>query len=122
MEKNELIKLLDDLSRLDDILACMVARQGLDGIVSENIKINDPDLWRLIRDTTDTLFTLIDKFYGYGLNRLYFELGDYTIIIAPISPTFSLLVVISSLANMGLLDVEIENTKRKIVSDLGIRK
>jgi hypothetical protein len=31
-----------------------------------------------------------------------------------VSQTFSLLVIIPSLANMGLIDVEVENTKRKI--------
>jgi len=112
--RDEAIKILDDLLRMEDVLACMIAKKGLEGIVPSNMKVKDVDLWQLISKTTDNFFDLIGHFYIYGLSRIYFELGKYTIIIAPISETFSLVVIIPSLANMGLLDVEIENTKRKI--------
>jgi predicted regulator of Ras-like GTPase activity (Roadblock/LC7/MglB family) len=115
MKREEVLTILEDLLRMDDVLACMVAKRGLEGIFPKGIKIKNADLWRLIHQTTEQIFQLVDNFYDYGLERLYFELGDYTIIIAPVSRTFSLVVVIPSLANMGLLDVEIENTKRKIV-------
>lgn len=108
------LKELNDLLRLEDVLACMLATKGLQGIVPQNIKVTDVNLWKLLHNTTDEFFDIINKFYDYGMERLYFELGQYTIIIAPISQTFGLVVIIPSLANMGLLDVEIENTKRKI--------
>jgi len=115
MQREDLLKILEDLLLLDDIKAVMVAKQGLDGIVPENNKLKDIDLWRTIRDATDDIFPLIDKFYSYQLDRFYFELGEYTIVIVPISRTFALLVVFESLANSGLLDVEIENSRRKIL-------
>ena len=114
MDQKKITDLLEDLLKMDDVLACMVAKRGLEGIAPKGIKIKNIDLWQLIRKTTDEMFTLIDNYYDYGLNRLYFELGDYTVVIAPVSKAFSLLVVIPSLANRGLLDIEIENTKAKI--------
>lgn len=120
MKREEILKELEDLLKMEDVLACMVAKKGLEGIVPKNSKIKDVNLWRLLKETTDSVFDLIDKFYPYGLDRLYFELGEYTIIIATISRSFGLIVVIPSLANMGLLDVEIENTKRKILAKTSI--
>ncbi|MBU2100371.1 hypothetical protein KKG83_03810 [Candidatus Micrarchaeota archaeon] len=114
MKQEAVLKLLDELLILDDVFACMVAKKGLEGIVPKKIKINDIDLWRLIRQTTDQMFILIDRFYDYGFDRLYFKLGEYTVIIAPVSRTFSLLVLVRPLANIGLLDIEVENIKRKI--------
>jgi len=108
------LKELQDLLQLEDVLACMLATKGLQGIVPQNIKVTDVNLWKLLHNTTDEFFDIINRFYDYGLERLYFELGNYTVIIAPISQSFSLVAIIPSLANMGLLDVEIENTKRKI--------
>jgi predicted regulator of Ras-like GTPase activity (Roadblock/LC7/MglB family) len=109
-----MLKVLNDLLRLDDVLACMVAKKGLEGIVPSNIKVKNVDLWVLLKKTTDQLFDLVDRFYDYGLDRVYFELGQYTVTIATINRGVGLVVVAPSLANQGLLDVEIENTKRKI--------
>lgn len=112
--KESIMGELQSLLRLDDVLACMLAKKGLEGLVPQGIKIKNVELWQLLKETTDKTFDIITRFFNYGLDRMVFELGDYTVIIAPLSPDFSLLVVIPSLANMGLLDVEIENTKRKI--------
>lgn len=114
--KESIMEELQSLLRLDDVLACMLAKKGLEGLLPQGIKIKNVELWQLLKETTDKTFDIIEKFFGYGLDRMVFELGDYTVIIAPLNPDFSLLVVIPSLANMGLLDVEIENTKRKIKS------
>lgn len=119
MKREEILKNLDDLLRLEDVLACMVARKGLEGIIPAGTKLRNVDFWVLLRKTTDPVFDLIDKFYeSYKLERLYLEMNQYTVIVATISQNISLIVVIPSLANMGLLDVEIENTKRKIVEIL----
>ncbi len=114
MKRDEIILILEDLLRLDDVLACMLSKKGLEGIVPAKLKIKDADLWQLLRKSTDQLFDIMQQFYDYRLERLYLELNKYTIIIAPVSSTFGLIVIIPSLANMGLLEVEIENAKRKI--------
>lgn len=113
-KQEDILRILNDLLQSDDVLACMLATKGLQGLVPKNIKVTDVNFWKLLHNTTDEFFKIINSFYDYGLERLYFELGKYTIIIAPISQSFSLIVVIPSLANMGLVDVEIENSKRKI--------
>ncbi|MCX6801245.1 MAG: hypothetical protein NTZ73_03585 [Candidatus Diapherotrites archaeon] len=113
-KKEEVLSILNDLLRMDDVLACMLAKKGLGGIVPEGVKVRDVNLWNLVKSTTNEIFPIIDKFFIYKIDRLYFELGEYTIIFAPVSQTFSLLVIIPSLANMGLIDVEVENSKRKI--------
>ncbi len=115
MKTEELLDILGDLLKLDDVLACMVVKKGLDGIYPSGIKIKNIDLWRLVNETTDEMFDIIQKFFKYGLQRLNLELGNYTIVIVPINETTGLVVIINSLANFGLLDVEIENTKRKIL-------
>jgi predicted regulator of Ras-like GTPase activity (Roadblock/LC7/MglB family) len=113
-KREEIAQALEDLLRLEDVLACMLARKGLEGIVPSGMKIKNADLWQLIQRTTSQLFDLIERFFDYGIDRLNFELGENTIILAPVSREFALIVIIPSLANLGLLDVEIENTKRKI--------
>jgi len=115
MDRTKIVQLLDKLLVFEDILACMVVKKGLDGIVPSKVRIKNIDLWRLVHQTTDDVFDLIDKFYSYGVGRINLELGEYNIIIAPISRTVSLLVLTPSLANVGLLDVEIENTKLQIL-------
>lgn len=105
---------LQNLLKLEDVLACMLANKGLGGVVPINQKITQADLFKLIRDTTNELFDIIGKFYDYRLERINVELANYAIIVAPVSREFGLVVVIPSLSNLGLIDVEIENTKRKI--------
>lgn len=114
VQEEMILRELEALLKLDDVLACMLAKKGLEGIAPSKMRVQNVDLWRLLKEATNELFDLIDRFYDYKMDRLYFELGEYTVIIAPISRSFGLLVIIPSLANMGLLDVEIENTKRKI--------
>ncbi|MFH0969990.1 MAG: hypothetical protein V1776_00840 [Candidatus Diapherotrites archaeon] len=117
--KTELITLeLQSLLKLDDVMACMLAKKGLGGVVPANQKIKDSGLFKLILDTTNDLFDTIGKFYDYKLERLNMDLAEYTIILAPVSREFALVAVVPALANQGLLDVEIENSKRKITAIL----
>lgn len=118
--KTELVDAeLQSLLKLDDVLACMLAKKGLGGVVPKNQKIKDVNLFKLVLDTTNNLFDMLNRLYDYGTDRLNVELKEYTIVVAPISQEFGLVVVAPSLANIGLLDVEIENTRmaiRKIFS------
>lgn len=113
-KKEEVTQVLSDLLKTDDVLACMLAKQGLGGIIPDGLKVKDVNLWNLVKNTTNEIFPIINKFFVYKIDRINFELGQYIIIIAPVSQNFSLLVIIPSLANIGLIDIEIENSKRKI--------
>ena len=70
-------------------------------------------------DTTDKFFSIIQDFYRYGLRRIYFELGEYEVIMSFIDPITALITVVPTLANRGVVEVEIENTKREIEKLIG---
>ncbi len=113
-KKEDVLIELESLLRLDDVLACMLARKDLGGVIPEKMKIKDAKFWNLVKESTNQIFPIIEKFFLYNVERLNFELGEYVIIFAPVNQTYSLMVIIPALSNMGLIDVEIENTKRKI--------
>ncbi|MDD3083491.1 MAG: hypothetical protein PHP82_00525 [Candidatus ainarchaeum sp.] len=113
-KKEEALEVLNDLLGLEDVLACMLARKDLGGVVPEKMKIKDASFWNVVKESTSKIFPVIEKFYLYKVERVNLELGEYVIIFAPVNQTYSLMVIIPSLANMGLIDVEVENTKRKI--------
>lgn len=113
-KKEEVLLILDDLLRLEDVLACMLARKDLGGVVPEKLKLKDTSFWGVVKDSTNQIFPIIEKFFLYKVERINFELGEYVIIFAPVNQTYSLMVIIPSLSNMGLIDVEVENTKINI--------
>jgi predicted regulator of Ras-like GTPase activity (Roadblock/LC7/MglB family) len=117
-KKEEALEVLNDLLRLDDVLACMLARKDLGGVAPEKMKIKDVSFWNVVKESTNKVFPMIEKFRLYGVERVNLELGEYVIIFAPLNQTYSLMVIIPALSNLGLIDVEIENTKRKISSIL----
>ena len=108
----------EDLLRLEDIHACMVARRQLDGIVSipEKHKSELRGIWDALEKTMNEFFTIIDNYSAYGLDKIYFELGQYDVIFFIIPETDTALVaIVPALANRGLLEVELENARRKIM-------
>jgi len=113
-KKEDALVVLNDLLQLDDVLACMLARKDLGGVVPDKMKLKDTSFWNIVKESTGQVFPIIEKFFLYKVERINLELGEYMIIFAPITQTYSLMAIIPSLANMGLIDVEIENTKRKI--------
>ncbi|MFH1228815.1 MAG: hypothetical protein V1678_00125 [Candidatus Aenigmatarchaeota archaeon] len=116
MDEKEVKKVLDDLQRLEDVQACEYAERGVNAIMPNiKLRLKDIDLWNLISETTDKFFEIATNFYEYGVNKIYFEIGDYDVILTLIEPTIGLLVIIPTLANRGLLEVEIENARRQIV-------
>jgi len=111
----------NDLLKLEDVYACMVARKGLEGIVLFE-ESKDPelkDVWVSLERTMDEFFSIIKEYSIYGLNKIYFELGKYDVIFFILPETDTALVaLIPALANRGLLEVELENTRGKIIEIL----
>ncbi|MFC2163137.1 hypothetical protein ACFLRF_05600 [Candidatus Altiarchaeota archaeon] len=110
--------LQEDLMQLEDIHACMVAQKGLEGIVplTESFKQEIMGVWEILRRSMDEFFDVISHYSEMGLNKVYFELGDYDVMffILPGSDT-ALVAIVPALANRGLLEVELENARRKII-------
>lgn len=116
MEIKEKVKIsLEDLLKIEDVQACFVTGRQIGIITPEKkAKLKNLALWKLIMDTTHKFFPIINDFYMYGLSKLYFELKDYEIIMNFINHGIALITIIPALANKGLIEVEIENTSRKI--------
>jgi hypothetical protein len=118
-KEQEILKVLKDLLSLDDILACMVARKGMEGVVptSDNFKIKDVGVWQVLQKTMDEFFDIIDAYSKYGLDKVYFELGEYDAMFYILPNTnVAVVAVVPALANRGLLEVELENSRIKILS------
>lgn len=120
MNEDPIEKVLDDLLRLDDILACMVARQNMisvmpsDGTDSFKPEINQ--IWDIIHRAMDDVFTVIREYSQAGLSEMEFRLQDYEALFYVFPDTENALVaIIPALANKGLLEVEMENARREIL-------
>jgi len=124
MGRNEEIRaVLEDLLKMEDVQACLLTGRQTGTITpGRGTKLKNLVLWKLIMDSSHKLFPVIEDFYVYGLKRLYFELGDYEIIMSFLDQFTALLVVIPSLVNRGLVEVEIENSKRTIKEIIGRQK
>ena len=120
MIEDPIAKVLDDLLRLDDILACMVARQNMisvmpsDGTDSFKPEINQ--IWDIIHRAMEDVFTVIREYSQAGLSEIEFRLQDYEALFYVFPDTENALVaIIPALANKGLLEVEMENARREIL-------
>ena len=115
--EEKVLEVLDDLLREEDILACMVAMKGMEGIVPDmdNFKIKDITIWEILQKTMDEFFDIIGAYQEYGLDKVYSELGDYEVIFFIIQDV-SLVSIVPALANRGLLAVEMENARRDVIS------
>lgn len=108
----------EDLLPLEDVHACMVARKDLEGIVPlcEEFKQEIMGIWEVLKNTMNEFFDVISHYSEYGLDKAYFELGDFDVMffILPGSDT-ALVAIVPALANRGLLEVELENARRAII-------
>jgi len=120
MDEGKVKTILANLLKIEDIKACLLAERGAGSITPEKgVKLKDINLWRLIKDTTDKFFDTASYFYKYGMNKIYFELGEFDVILYLIEPTIGLLVVMPSLANRGLVEVASEKARRDIIKIRG---
>jgi hypothetical protein len=118
MKDDPIAVVLDDLMRLDDILACMVARRNMISVMplSEEFKAEIDQIWDVIKRAMDDVFTVIGQYSGAGLGEMEFRLQNYEVLFYVFPDTENALVtIVPSLANKGLLEVEIENSRREIL-------
>jgi len=120
MNEDPIAMVLDDLLKLDDILACMVARQNMisvmpsDGTDSFKPEINQ--IWDIIHRAMEGVFSVIREYSQAGLSEMEFRLQDYEALFYVFPDTENALVaIIPALANKGLLEVEMENARREIL-------
>ena len=114
--------LMNDLMPLEDIHACMVAQRGLEGVVpiTEDFKHEIMPIWEILQKTMDEFFLIIRTYGELGLDKVNFELGNYDVMFFIIPNSESALVaIVPALANRGLLEVELENARRRINKIIG---
>ncbi len=121
MTDDPIAGVLDDLLRLDDVLACMVARQNMisvmpsDGTDSFKPEINQ--IWDVLHRAMDDVFVVIREYSAAGLAEMEFRMQDYEALFYVFPDTENALVaIIPALANKGLIEVEMENSRREIQS------
>jgi len=109
---------LDDLLKLDEILACMVARRNMISVMpsSDGFKPEVMGIWDIIKRATDDVFGVIRDYSQAGLGEMEFRLQDYEVLFYVFPDTENALVaIIPALANKGLIEIEMENTRREIL-------
>jgi hypothetical protein len=118
MQDDPITLVLDNLLKLDDILGCIVARQNMISVMPDQSKF-DPkvmELWDIIRRAMDDVFGVIREYSQAGLGEMEFRLQDYEVLFYIFPDTENALVAIApALANKGLIEVEMENTRREIL-------
>ena len=118
MRDDPIAKILDDLLELDDIYACMVARQNMISVMPSNDKFKPEinEIWDIIRRAMDDVFNVISLYSQAGLLEMEFRLQNYETLFYIFPDTENALVaIVPSLANKGLIDVEMENARREIL-------
>ncbi len=118
MKDDPIAHVLDDLMRLDDIFACIVARRNMISVMpsSEAFKPEVNEIWDVIKRAMDDVFSVIGQYSSAGLSEMEFRLQNYEVLFFVFPDTENALVtIVPALANKGLLEVEIENARREIL-------
>ena len=118
MKDDPIAMVLDDLLKLDDIFACMVARRNMISVMpsGDSFKSEVHQIWDIIHRAMDDVFGVIGAYSPTGLGEMEFRLQDYEVLFYVFPDTESALVaIVPALANKGLLEVEMENARREIL-------
>ena len=121
MQDDPILEVLNDLLNYDEILACMVARQNMISVMpdQERFKPEVMQIWDIIKRAMDDVFTVIREYSQAGLGEIEFRLQDYEALFFVFPDTENALVaIVPSLANKGLIQVELENARRKILETI----
>lgn len=118
MADDPIALVLEDLLKLDDILACMVARRNMISVMpsGDGFKPEVNQVWDIIKRAMDDVFGVIGQYSQTGLSEMEFRLQDYEVLFYVFPDTENALVaIVPALANKGLLEVEMENARREIL-------
>ena len=118
MQDDPIANVLDDLLKLDDILACMVARRNMISVMpsGDGFKPEVNQIWDIIHRAMDDVFGVIRDYSQTGLGEMEFRMQDFEVLFYIFPDTENALVaIVPALANKGLLEVEIENARREIL-------
>lgn len=112
------LDVLNDLLNYDEILACMVARQNMISVMPEQERFDQKvmEIWDIIKRAMDDVFTVIREYSQAGLGEIEFRLQEYEVLFYVFPDTENALVaIVPALSNKGLIEIEMENSRRKIL-------
>ena len=118
MDLEKIKAVLDDLLKFEDIYACMVAKQGMEGVIPDKKKFNPKVLGIIetLQSTIDNEFQIIKQYADYGLGEISFRLQDFEVRLYVLpSSEIALIAITPSQANRGLVEVTLENARRKLI-------
>ena len=121
MSDDPILEVLEDLLRLEDIYACMVARKNMVSVMPDTSKFNPKimDVWDIVSLAMKNVFAVIEEYASVGLDVMEFRLKNHSVLFFVIPNTENALdAIIPSLANKGLIEVEMENARRRIIEIL----
>ena len=119
MQDDPIAKVLDNLLKLDDILACMVARRSMISVMptGDSFKPEVNKIWDIIHRAMDDVFNVIREYSQTGLGEMEFRMQDYEALFYVFPDTENALVaIVPAFANRGLIEVEMENARRDILT------
>jgi len=121
MKDDPIALVLDDLLKLDEIYACMVARQNMISVMpsdeTKSFKTEINEIWDIIHRAMDDVFNVIREYSQTGLADIEFRLQDYEVLFYVFHETDNALVaIIPALSNKGLIEVELENARKDITT------
>lgn len=125
MEGDPILEVLNDLLNYDEILACMVARQNMISVMPEQERFDQSimQVWDIIKRAMDDVFLVIREYSQAGLSEIEFRLQDYEVLFYVFPDTDNALVaIVPALANKGLIEVELENARLKILKIMAQRE
>ena len=118
MADDPILEVLNDLLNYDEILACMVARENMISVMpnQERFKQEIMRVWDVIKQAMDHVFIVIKEYSQAGLAEIEFRLQDYEVLFYVFPDTENALVaIVPALSNKGLIEIELENARRKIL-------
>lgn len=119
MQDDPIQDVLDDLLNYDEILACMVARLNMISVMPDQERFDSKvmEIWDIIKRAMDDVFGVIREYSQAGLGEIDFRLQNYEVIFYVFPDTENALVaIVPALANKGLIEIELENARREILS------
>jgi len=107
----------EDLMRLDDVCGCIVAGKDFEEIssIKEEHKGKLGEIQSTLRETIEPISRITDEFSEQNPVSWYFGLADYGVTFSILPNDAFLIIIAPALANRGLLEVEIEKARRKIM-------
>jgi hypothetical protein len=125
LQDDPILDVLNDLLNYDEILACMVARQNMISVMPEQDRF-DPQvmqIWDIIKRAMDDVFSVIREYSQAGLGEMEFRLQEYEALFYVFPDTENALVaIVPALSNKGLIEIEMENARRKILEIMESRE